>query len=455
MFFNIFSIILLAANIYCFKTKKYLYLFIPCMLFLPQYYGIDFSSSLPVLTGTRIMFIVFYIYVFMNKRRTIEIKNIRLKEIPVSYYFLAGFFLFRLVTNFRYVFTYSDAAKTIFEILFEQVFFLIALYMLAPTKDEIITLIKVLVWTSLYIFITGLIESFTFFNMWGLLYNVSRNMLNSFYIRLGLLRIASSMGLPNFFGNFCIFVLPLILYLRKKTGQRRYLIVLFFDFLAIIHSGCRSDLIFFVMIYTAYLVLGIKSKKNTMASLKDICLVLAMVVIWASIFSIASTNYKYYYTGTAKSMLNLIGFNYDLNEGAPAGVEGYGHNDDDATYSRSFQLSGIKYAMSVNPLFGLGSGAHTRGDIIYTFYTKQVRTRTIDLGIVEILACEGVIGLLGFISLALGILVLLKNSMPNSLENELSQMKILLVLAFILSTLSTGILYPYLTMIIAIWFLPT
>lgn len=452
MFLNIFTLLLVAANIYCFYSKKYLYLFIPCMLFLPQYYGIDFSESLPVLTVSRIMYIVFYIYVIINKRRSFSLKSLRIKELPISFYFLAGYFILRLITNLYYATTYADAIKTIFEILFEQIFLIIAFYMLAPTKSEITTLLKVLVWTSLYLFILGLFESFTSVNLWGLLYSVSRNMLNSFYIRLGLLRIASSMGLSNNFGNFCIFVTPLILYIKNITNQKRYLVVLFYDILAIIHSGCRSDLIFFVLIIAFYVLLGLKDKKNTMTSIKDICLVLAMVVIWTSTLSIISENYKYYYTGTAKSVLNLVGFNFDLNAGAPDGVDGYGKNVDGA-YSRTFQLSGIKYALSINPLFGLGAGAHTRGDVIYTYNNKPFRIRTVDLGIVEILTNEGIIGFLGFISLAVGIILILITDKMFYCVDDMKRMKILLLLSFLLSTLSTGMMYPYLTLIITILFL--
>ena len=50
-FFALFTLALIIANVYCFKSKIYLYLFVPCMLFLPGYYGIELSGPLHCIKG--------------------------------------------------------------------------------------------------------------------------------------------------------------------------------------------------------------------------------------------------------------------------------------------------------------------------------------------------------------------------------------------------------------------
>lgn len=451
-FLYAFSFLLLVANICCFIKKKYLYLFLPCMLFLPPYYGFSISDSLPVISVTRIMFVIFYIYSWINRKRNLKIKSSNLSTIPKEYFLLFGYFLFRILSNLNYITTYSDATKTILSIVFEQILLIIAFYLLNPTRDEVYTLIKVLVWASTYLFVVGILESLTGFRLFDMLYTVSRDMYNTPTIRLGLLRSTTTMELPNIYGNFCIIVMPLILFLRHKANQYRYIIVLFLDLLAIIHSGCRSDILFYFVVLVAYVII-VQSKKIAMTSIKDLAVILVMVLLWCTALSASNEYYRYYYTGTGKSILNLVGFNFDLNANAPEGIDGYGKNYQNPTYSRTFQLSGITYALSVNPLSGLGEGCQNRGDIIYTFNGKQYHTHTIDTAFVEIPVSEGLLGVAGFICLFIGYTcIILKNKLIKS-KDDLFKLYVVLFTAYILCMLSSINLNGYLTIITTAFYL--
>ena len=134
IFLSTFSIALTVASVYCFIKKKYLYFFIPCMLFLPSYYGIAPSETAPLFTAVRSMYVIFYIYVFINRKRNFELKSI-FRNLHGETYFLAGYFVLRIVSNLYYVTTYGQAIKTILEIIFEQLLLLIAFYFLDPTKE--------------------------------------------------------------------------------------------------------------------------------------------------------------------------------------------------------------------------------------------------------------------------------------------------------------------------------
>ena len=150
-----------------------------------------------------------------------------------------------------------------------------------------------------------------------------------------------------------------------------------------------------------------------------------------------NSKYRYYYNGTFKSVLNSIGFEFDLNENAPEGISGYGDNID-GVYSRYFQLSAISYTLSTKPLFGLGSGCEQRGDIQYFYKGKWRQGWGYDLGIVEIICSEGLLGFLGYFSLFLSFFVsLLKNKKILPIYRTEFVLCFLLVLAYLLCLLST------------------
>ena len=405
MFLLIFSAFLLFANVFLFIRKKYIYLFVPCMLFLPEFYGIEISASLPIITVTRIMFLIFYVYVLLNKRRTIKISLSELKTLPREYYLLAAYFILRIITNLFYITTYAQAVKTIFSIVFEQLLFVIAIILLSPTKEEIITTIKSVVWSATVLFFIGISETLTFVRPFDQLYTVSRYMLNDHYIRLGLLRATTTMGLPGLFGNACILILPLILYLHWLTKHKKYLIAILIDLLGVIHSGSRSDVFFFLFIILIYsfLLLVLQGSTAIVNTLKNTAIVLSLLLLITGLLSFASPYYRYFYIGNAKSVLNEVGFDFDLNEGAPEGIDGYGTNSgangNGGVNSRLHQLSGIKYALEHSPLVGLGSGAQNRNEVYYFVYGNWYPYSTFDIAIVEVIYCEGLIGLLAYFML--------------------------------------------------------
>lgn len=447
IFFSLFSIILISLNIYCFIKKKYLYLFVTCMLFLPDYYGIEFSASLPVLTVERMMYIIFFFYTFLNRKRNLIIKEIKIRDIPKEYFFLFGYFALRMISNLYYAFSYFQSVKSIFIIIFEQLFFLICIYILAPGRKEITALINVIVYTSAAFYFIGILESLLKIQPFSALYTVSRYMLNDYYIRLGLLRSTTTFGLANGFGNMCILTFPLILYMYSKSHQSRYIFFSVLNFMAIIHSGCRSDIFFFLIVTLVYfftLCLGNRRKKEF---IKHLCLAAAAILVVITILSSINPTYKYFYQGTAKSLLNEVGFDFDLNEGKPDGVEGYGSNAVSGKYSRFVQFTCVIHAMRVNPLFGQGTGAELRDEVKILSKNKWQNFYSFDVGYVSMLVTEGIIGFLGFISL---IFYLIMKSTKRHLSVYDKRFFLLLIFTYLLCLLSTSITYDYLLLYIVI-----
>ena len=417
------------------------------MLFLPEFYGIEFSQSFPLITAKRIMCIIFYIYALLNRKRGINAKSFNIKTISHEYWLLFGYFFFRIISNLYYAKNYSTSITTIFSLIFEQLLILIAIYALTPSYKVFISIVKAIVFTATILFIVGIYESFTFSRPFANLFTVSRSLYYDYYVRLGLLRSTTTFTMSNFYGNMCLLVTPLIFFLHQVTGQRKYLLIILLDILAIIHSGCRSDMLFFIFIALLYILSSLKNNGQFNNIVKNASIIGIILVAWTSLLSIISVNYRYFYLGTLKSLLNVIGFNFDLNANAPNGTGGYGTNEL-GVGSRTFQFSGIKYALSQNPLFGLGTGCQIRGDIQYFYLGKWRAIRTIDMGIVEILCSEGIIGLIGYAFLfSFIILVLIQIIKQKTILKDELVMIILMVLSYLLSTLSTSNMMPFLILI--------
>ena len=440
IFANVFTICLITANIYFFKSKKYLNLFFPCILFLPSYYGVEITEALPLITAARLMFLVFFIYTFVNKRRNLNLRALKIKDLPKEYLLLFGYFVLRIVSNLYYVTTYGQAAKTIMSIVFEQLLLLVAMYMLAPTRDEIIGVMRAIVVGATVLFIAGIFESFTSIRISDALFTINRFALNERYFRLGLLRATATLGLPGFYGNMCMYMLPIIFYLYEVTRSPKYLVITFLDILATIHSGCRSDVIFLVAICAIYFMYVLKGKERKVLFIKNAVIVIIALSLYIGLSCVQSQNLKYFYVGSGKSVLNQIGFDFDLDEGAPTGTGGFGSNSD-GSYSRTAQFSGMQYVANINPVFGLGSGAQVRKEIKYYWHEQWLPSHTYDLGIVEIFCDEGIIGTLG---LSLIIIFMIIASRKNKYYQ-------LAIFTYLISTLSTANVYVYIMLFIIIF----
>lgn len=441
IFLIIFSLGLLLANILCFAKKKYLYLFIPCMLFLPGYYGVDFGEKFPILTVTRMMFIVFYIYAYVNRRRDFALTGLQIKTIPKEYVLLGGYFVFRIISNLHYAYTYGAATKTIFLIIFEQLFFLIAFYMLAPTKAEIDKLLLVLVRVATVFFVIGIFESVTFIRPFDSLYTVTREVMNQHYVRLGLLRATTTFGMPGLYANMCVLMLPIIIYVYNIYHRKRYLVSVWLCILALIHTGSRADYFYLPIIFGVYVLSLIKDKNRLIPFLKHTAIIAITLFLFIGSNCTGNPYFRYFYVGTGKSILNEVGFDFDLNEGAPDGVDGYGTNAKSGTESRTVQLSGITYTLKVNPLFGLSHAALDKKILKYYDNNGWHSSNVIDLGLVEAITYEGILGLIG-VTLAIISMFLLARG---------NKTHLILGIVYLLTTLNTVNMYAFLFLFIALF----
>ncbi|SDI72478.1 O-Antigen ligase [Pseudobutyrivibrio sp. 49] len=442
---NIITLLLIVLNVVYFKSQKYLFLFIPCMLFLPAYYGIEISKIFPIIEIRRIMFCVFYFYVFVNRKKYISNTDLSIKTISKEYSFLILSFTLRIVSCSYYLAEHLQAYKTILEIVFEEILLLVCIHIMSLSREDLLKLINIIVWSSTVIFAVGIFESFTFIRPFDFLYTVSRSVLNEHYVRLGLLRATTTFGMPVVFGGVCLIVFPAIIYMMLKTNQKKYYMAFIINVMAIIHSGARSAQLFFCFLMVIF-PLFIWNKDEVKKYFKSLFISILIVGIFVLLLCKLSPKYEYFYEGSAKAVLNEVGFDFELDANVPEGVEGYGDNDSTGSYSRVAEFSGIKYALEKNFWFGLGDGCDQRNEIRYLWFGKWKPHKAIDIGIVEVFMTEGVIGFLAFLCLFIFIMYTIIK-MKNGLEKRIC---FLTVIAYLLSTLGTSNIFSFLFAFVAI-----
>lgn len=404
MFAIIFTIILLLITALSIKRNFFFPLFFSFILFLPDFYGLDIHNSLPILSFSRVSFFIMYCYVLYNYRNDIVpfIKSIKITPLFVAFFI---YFSFRIVANIYYITTYRQSLKTIIFLILEDLGLLAVAFIIKFKKSDIIPILKFIVYGSGIMYVLGIIESFSLFKFGNYLFTVHRPLLNDYYLRLGLLRSVVTMGLPGVFGNMCVLVAPAILFLYHYASKKRYIFLAALNLFACIHSGTRSSLFFLIFVYACGFIIVIKDKRQRITYLKNVLIVAAASLSIITILCFSSDKLRYYYVTSGKAILNCVGFDFDLNAGAPKGVDGYGANLY-GNVSRIDQFTGIYYAANKNLLFGLGSGAQTRREAYYFTLNKWYATSTYDVGYVQAFMDEGLIGFIGYISLFVALFII-------------------------------------------------
>ena len=233
---------------------------------------------------------------------------------------------------------------------------------------------------------------------------------------MGVLRANAGFGISNFLAFYLVVVTPFVFWLRQKEEKIIYLVIGVMNFFALVFTGCRGNLFAYAAVVIIYMFMQNKEQAKIFG--KNLLIGALIVTVISTVHGSLDDVFGYYYTGTVKSMLNVVGFDFDLNEGAPDGVNGYGPNAERGTVSRTEQFSGIPYVLSMDPLFGLGAGAQNRGEICYYRNGEYKRSHTYDVGYVAIVGDEGLVGTLGLLTLLAGIVIIYISSLRNAVNEE-------------------------------------
>lgn len=440
---EIFTVFLCVVSIYFFIKNKFPSFFCALYLFLPEFYALELSEALPLVTFRRVLLVALFIYWIMKFRKY----SIRY-NFSYNTYLLLSFFI-RILANTFYLFTYAASVKNIFSIVVEEFLLLIVILNTLRDKKDVSGCLKVLVYVSGVVFAFGIVESFTGVNWTSFLYNVNRSLPNTYALRLGLLRSTFSFGIPTHYAMFCSLMIPFIIHCYEEARKKIFLLIMLLNIFATIFSGSRANILTSMfIIFLCFLKTKKENKKRFILSGIFVTLITLIIII---LLSILDNRMNYYFSGTAKSMLNIIGFHFDLNKGAPDGVKGYGGNAENAVYSRVFQLSGAYYALKRNFLFGLGSGAANRGEIFYYYKTAWKQVSTYDIGYIAIIIDEGVLGLTAFIFLFVYLIKSTIHNIKNKINIAFNYTFIIFIIDYLLCIVTCDNQFDILWLVIALF----
>lgn len=397
------------------KIKTVIKIFFFLYLLLPEYFALEISESLPLLTFSRMLIIFLFIIMLIKDRK----KNLYFNDIGINIYI----YLLVLVNIIHLSDAFVDSVKDIFSLLFEQSLLIILIVWLLDDNKKVILALKSLVFASGIIGILGIIESFTGFNIFYLLTTTSREMLQSSYERLNLIRASGPFGHSVYFAVYCVSMLPFTLYFYENTGRKIFFIIASINIISTLFSGSRGQILV-LMIMIIYMLF----KKKKIVSIKYIKKLIWIIPIF-TIISIFIPNILLNITNIIKATLGSIGLGIEVND--------FGENLNGVS-SRLEQLSGL-YWLYYNGgiLFGFGSNCHTRGLVRYlTEYGWSIR-KTFDVGYIAMIYQYGLIGAIGYFYLLTSKLkIALKKSDKFDIKN-LNNVFVFFFISYLLNLITT------------------
>ena len=363
--------------------------FVSLYAILPEYFAVEFSQSLPLLTASRLLLVL----LLLGTAFQLKIYNpmpalsrIRFKNPLILYCSLC------LIANLTHIKDSPGVLNSIFIIILQEFILVCLLVINIRTEKVLYQCVDGFVHMSGVVFFLGIIEAITGWKWAYLLTTVSRQMLQSSMTRLGINRAEATFGHSVYFGLFCVVLIPLIMFFYENTKKKKYIVILALDLLALIFTSARGALLAGGILLILMFLSQSQRMLNTYIKyvLIALCGLLILGIFSPSLFDAI--------TGIFKSVLNALGFSFEL--------ENYGINQN-GTYSRVMQLSVVTWVMLHNPLFGMGPNAQTRG--VIKFFDERglwVPSNTYDVGYMQILGDLGIVGAIAYLILYVSLLKL-------------------------------------------------
>lgn len=382
-YFILLLLMMVTLVVFIIKPNTLIFWFAALYLIIPEYFAINISSGIPMLSLSR--WILILLILGLARKSKIKLVSTELKKIGISRTVLI-YFIAKIVIDSSFVFESTMALKYLFITILQEYFVLLVMVNYItdePTWDKFTSII---VKSSFFVFVLGIQEAFTKINVAYWLKTVDREVLAAAYERIGVTRSEFSFGHPIYFATYCGMLLPFIWYQYKKTGKKFYMLNMLLGIVAILTSVSRGILLALVML--AICIFIIESPKEKMKTIFITILAIPPVAILFGVFS----NNKFIQTisNSFKSLLNEFGFQYVVGDVYSNAIGG-----------RFEQISGIEYIIQNKRFFrGFGPDAIKNGLVLYKSMSNHWYTNnSIDVGYVQIFAEKGIIGLVAYLQL--------------------------------------------------------
>lgn len=431
-------------------------LFFALYVVMPNYFALELSGSLPLLTINRaLLLLVGLMLVIRHRSKLLNIRSFRLKDLkalllrdPMLRVGLLIYLGLMLTANLAFLLQIPSATiRAMFTLIVEQYVLVWVLTVVIDTREKLLQCLKVLVCSAGVVGVISIISVIIDYNLFHHLNVVSRQMMMSTYYRRGVLRASAGFGHPVYYGAFCAVILPLNMYLVEESEKLWQNLLYGGCMVANLAGLCLSNSRGSLLAFGCMMVVIIPIKLIMRFRLKDIVRYVAVfAVALALLYGVSSTTPAG--TGYLKDIANSVlteifpmpedttsvekpgAQNPDDSAQAPENPDDsadataptdaapedpdtpqekpkpdFGSNKN-GVWSRTVQLSGIRWTLQRSPLFGFGFEAQKRGAVQYEFRPGVWwSTGTFDIAVVSIIGQHGLVGLLAYLCLAGSILI--------------------------------------------------
>lgn len=356
-----------------------IFLFYFFYIIFPDYFAIEFSESLPLVTASRILIIILTLIILVRDKGRIYLGNF-----DKNFYFFLAIML--MVNCINITSLPGESVKTILSLLLETWLFTYLIVRLITSEQKMNTAICGLVLASVLVSVLGVIEAVTGVNVFFFLTTTQRKMLQSVYIRFGAVRASGPFGHSIYFGTYQLCMLPFSLYLYDTRKKAVYFFAFILNIISVILSGSRGQMA--VMFLAMAIILFRKRSKYRLKYIRNSLCLLPVVIILICIFPKVFAR-MFSLIGSVIQALAYSGGRANSQLGNANGI-----------LSRTEQLSGIVWTiMQGRVLSGFGNKAHLAHLIKYFRDGAWVKTSTFDVGYVAIFCQYGILGSIAFFKL--------------------------------------------------------
>ncbi len=363
--------------------KWYIYILFALYTILPDTFAIEISSSLPLITGKRVLIIIVCIIWLYNikyrKRSHIP------KELLIYTVVAVGISLFNLRISF-------GELNNIFIVIFEQFLLVLAVKSIISEEEEVYRCLEFLIYGSVVLAIISILQTVLKIDLSTALAISEDRVVETITDRMNTIR---AFGVTNAIKNgcYCAFMCLITMFMYEKKKQIKYIFFLVMNVIALVCTMTRSAILALGITIVIMIVIRNRAffKMYYKYLIAAVALIVGLFIVKPSIFSGI--------TEVIKSILNVLGFDYELSSD-------FGFNANNASYSRMVQWSAVYYMIREGfALCGYGYNAFLRGRLYYHFrqFGKWTKADALDTGFVGIAVESGLLGLINNIMLWSGV----------------------------------------------------
>jgi len=412
------------------KLNWEVFAFLALYILLPDYFAVEFSQSLPLITASRVLILLMGAMAVIRRRDIFTLKDFRFQKLNLLLtqdkflrISMGAYFVILILVNATFLLDTSEAIKQLFVMASEEYLVIWLLCMTIDSREKVVSALRVLVLSSGVCAVAAGISTAIDFNIFTLLNTVSRDMIIRPYYRYGMLRAVAGFHHAVYYGAYCAVMLPLCMYFVETTENKRwkkiYCACTVLDLLGLLLSNSRGSMLAFgctaAVIFFGRMMQ--KSLKKLFATYLPLIAIAAALFLLTGLVSPAGRPYLDYIRDSVVDMFTPDPTEPTVDPTDPSAPTDptepteeeetkpvikppeFGENRNGVN-SRLAQLTGILYTMQRAPIFGFGPNAHTRGLVGYMYQEGTWSfLKTVDMNLVAIICQYGIIGLLGFLSL--------------------------------------------------------